>query len=820
MLNNTETKTYQQQGFQPFMQPQPFQTQPPPTPKLDFPISSQPQLIQNNNNNNILDIFNTQSQQQTIQFQPLQNNNILDIFQQQNNPIPPQTNVFQPLPSQINPSQSNIFQPLPPQINPSQSNIFQQQTNPIPPQSNVFQQQTNPIPPQSNIFQQQTNPIPLQSNVFQPLPPQTNVFQPLPPQTNVFQPQTNTFQPLPPQTNVFQPQTNTFQPQTNTFQPQTNTFQPQTNTFQPSQIQQLKKPIPVTLLPTQHKCVEEMIHILSISAWCMNTSKMGAGKTDMTAYLEQYYRFPYMICLSPAGIDDNWKSCAEKYGLPLILSISYESLAGRKEGFLDHGLLFKSISPPDPKSKSKKPKEGKKIYTVTDYFKKLCAAGLFLVLDESSKIKNDDSDNHHACAALINYMTSITCPSRVMYLSGSPFDDSPQIVSFLRMNNIIHHRQMYITTNGGNFELVGGKELINYCNKLDVEETQKVLLEHPFTKNTINSTTEQLYSKVIQKHITAAAPTPESKFKLDVCNYYYNLSDDGQKNLERHIKALHGAANYDDKTEQHDEKNTNWGGVTKALVNIELTMVEAFYRDTINILKTVPNSKVCIMVNFTGPANILAELLKDYNPLIYTGVVNKKLRKGIREKFQEANLNHRVIICNIVVAAYGYDMDDTNGNFPHYFLISPNYRPMLLHQAAYRGLRPFTNSQPVVRFVYGKCGKVLTSIINSLARKKITMKNSVIKQLEHDDSIKFPGEYNKVEEPDFIVPKLQYTITENDLDTTEEKIPDEEQKLFEMPMPGKLKQQPKEQRSPDIINLVLRPSQPTTLTLPFSDFIL
>lgn len=498
-----------------------------------------------------------------------------------------------------------------------------------------------------------------------------------------------------------------------------------------------KDVVDIVLLDSQIECVKANIKTLESNPWAMNSSKMGAGKTVMTAYIQQHFKFPYMIVVCPASLEENWKLEASKYGLPLTMILTYEALAGKKEGTLAHGLLEAE-------------KGTRMMYNVSTMFKDMCKKGVFVVFDEMQKLKNT-TNNQEASAALIKYINIESELSRVIYLSGSPFDKEEQIVGFLRYNSIIKHRNMYIKDEYGNITYKGLQDLIEYCNKLDNVETDYIKSDQHYAyinnKSLAQKFAAKLYYDVIQPHMTSAAPVPKNIHKLDATNAYFNMTKGGELNLKLAIESLRNSAGFNEYG--HITPGVvNLGAIVNALVAIEHAKIEIFERYAKNILQENPTAKVCIMVNYKEAVNCLKLSLGAYNPLIMDGSVPKGKRGEIISKFQEYNTNHRVIISNIVVTSTGLNLDDTHGNFPRYFLISPGYNAMILHQATFRGLRPYTKSVPHVRYVFGKCGVIENRILDALQRKRDVMKSSVKKQISFDSSFKFPGEYENWTEED------------------------------------------------------------------------
>jgi hypothetical protein len=500
-------------------------------------------------------------------------------------------------------------------------------------------------------------------------------------------------------------------------------------------------------LPTQEKCIAEMDNILNQSSYLINNSIMGAGKTIMALILRNMRKLKNLIVLAPNGLDENWKAECKTFEQPLTKAITYETLAGRRAGPLEHGFLsaHKDVS-------------GNQQYEVMPYFETLCKQGLLLVVDECQKIKNANTNNCRAASALITYISKSKNTSRVVYLTGTQFDDESQIISFLKYNNIITEKKLFMTELSGEFNLLGAQELIDYCAKINRAKTVEVLTEcGPFNKSTTKSNCLKLFVEVVLNVFSTAAPAPKRAFKLDAKNGYYNLSKGNEELLASAIRSLHGAA-HGSKEDGQARDGINWGAITKSLVKIELAKVEIFVRLTLRLLKRNPHAKVCLMFNFTESIDYAMYHLRQYNPLKLNGPVGKVNRRIVTQKFNQHDDEYRVLICNTIVAAYGYSLDDSKDPSPdrvarpRTFLISPGYKAMMLHQACYRGLRPFTKSQPVVRFIFGKCGgQEETSILNALARRKDVLKKTMPKQADVEEgAILFPGEFKQFVESEDI----------------------------------------------------------------------
>ena len=481
----------------------------------------------------------------------------------------------------------------------------------------------------------------------------------------------------------------------------------------------------VILRDSQKENVDRHLTTLNFSPFTNENSVMGAGKTHMASYIIKKMGFKRVITICPNSVTGTWINVDKTYGLGISHILTYESLAGKTGCELNHKLLVRT----DDEN-----------YQISQYLIELIQEGVFVILDEFQKIKNSTTNNYKAVKAIVHYICTKPSKSRVMFLSASPFDDDKQKISFLRMVGIINHRKLY---NRGKAE--GSQELKDFCFRIDPEETNEVLRKHPtLAGREAETTCAILYERVICKHLSSAAPPPEinSDFSLDCKNGYYNMSASGSEKLSSAIEMLNEAVKRGLKSE------TNWSNITKSLVYIEIAKIEIFVNQATKLLESNPNCKVGIMVSFNGPKSIIADLLAKYQPLILDGSTKASVRNDIVTKFQQPNNDHRLLICNIIVASLGLDLHDTNGNHPRFFFASSCYRAMILHQATHRIYRDGVKSKPYMRFVFGKCGSQETSILNVLAKRKVSMKSAVPKQLIHDSEIRFPSEYENEVEPD------------------------------------------------------------------------
>ncbi len=483
----------------------------------------------------------------------------------------------------------------------------------------------------------------------------------------------------------------------------------------------------IKLLPHQVPHVESITNILSSNYWAIDSSVMGSGKTVTSLMTANIFGFPHIIVICPASVINSWKTTSEKYGMEVEI-ISYESLRSVKNCQPKHGFL-------------------KRIDTVTDFinkvsfkstsaFKDYCDEGCIVIVDEFQRLKNK-SDQNKAVKALSKTIQSSEY-SKLLLLSGTPYDKKVHVINVLQMVGVIKSSRLYIHRMEDNyFRLHGAQELIDVSMIMDKHETDNFMKSNIFDQTNTEDLCYDLYLKVIHPKITSAM-IPQGGFaKAIAYNKYCKMDKHDSKILEKSIRQLTSSLINPDET-RRARKTNDWGAITKALQNIEISKVNVFARLAIEALIENPQSKVVIALNYHDSIDMVSELLRDYEPLIFTGKEGKK-RFEISDAFQLETNKNRVLIGTRKVLAVGINLDDRNGKYPRKMFCSPDYDAPGAQQLAARVGRVTSKSQSLVYFIYGECGHKENSILNSLARKTEVMKNTLKEQ--KDNGVIFPSDY-------------------------------------------------------------------------------
>jgi hypothetical protein len=424
--------------------------------------------------------------------------------------------------------------------------------------------------------------------------------------------------------------------------------------------------------------------------------------------------------------------------------------------------------------------------------------GCLFIFDEAQKIRNKTAQ-WLATRCIADTLLKYGGKSRFLLLSGTPIDKEEHTINLMQMMGFIKSVKLYDSVDsltGKNAErsikLIGAQELINFCMRISEnarKTTEKIVrvlnVSNNFGLGNKATVREgvihlcyRLFQEVIKKEITSSMAPPDLSDRgvvLDIKNGYYKFESFSVKALTGGPKTSNSYVITEAEVETRKrelmksldllnrmmkvgriggaitkaagtEDYINKFGLTKPLKMIETAKVPLFIRKAYETLTKIPNSKVCIFVNYLDNLAEIANALSEFDPIIMNGSVDKKKRQELIELFQKPDLEYRVYISILSVSSTGIDLDDQSpkGLYPRYAFASPGFKIDELHQLTRRFYRANTQSSTVFRFVYAK-GFEEVGLLNNLAKKTNVMKETLEKQVA--GGVKFPGEYeNDVED--------------------------------------------------------------------------
>lgn len=481
----------------------------------------------------------------------------------------------------------------------------------------------------------------------------------------------------------------------------------------------------------QNRHIEVMLNILKKFNFVLDSSALSSGKTYTAMSIYQKLNLKNIIYIGALSMIEKIREVFKRYNIPTEHLYTFQGLRSTKGKQPKHKLLTRTDD-----------EDGNVIFKPTKKLKKIVEEGVLLVADEIQYVRNDDSLQCSALTEIERIIIKSNNGSGVMELSGLPGGREKYYMNMLRRFRIIKNDKLYSRSKEtGGIELLGAKELQDFCMKHNPEKTKKVIDSKPFREKNVLEVCFDLYTEIVQDLITDSMPPPDTDAKIDCKNGYYNLSREDSCHLVKSITNLDRASGYNSNTGIiNNSKNICWSMVTKSLRHIEISKINLFIANAKRDLEANPNAKVCIGLNYSITIELIAEALKEYGSLILRGNVPGNKRKPIMDKFNEPNNKYRVLVGNIKIINCGVEFDDRDGNYPRYVYGSASYFFIECHQFPGRFVRgKETKSNVKFRFVFGLISKLEKSILKALASHTDVCLRTLKKQVEK--GVVFPGEY-------------------------------------------------------------------------------
>ena len=489
-----------------------------------------------------------------------------------------------------------------------------------------------------------------------------------------------------------------------------------------------QQPQQLNLWPSQREHFQRITGILNRYYSYYDTSETGAGKTHVTIAIAIAFRLSIFV-VAPLSLIPMWGEVCGKYGVKLISALTYEKLRGSGTK-CSHPYL--NIVPVG---------EGHERYHPTQVLTDAIRDGVLVVFDEAHRLKNSNTMNHSSAHAIVNAVVGSGSRSRIACLSASPSDKADQAESLLKLMGVILLNHLYVYDRSTyEYTPTGIEQAFLYCNRINPRISASIYDRASVSRYTVKNMCYSFYTQLIKTEQCSSMKKPTMEATLSIRNMFCRVTRKEAEELLAVREKIIKDTGFDN---GNGTFITERGRVLKILMgvhqHIEFIKVRIFKRLALTKLKYSPNSKVLIYVWYLQSIQKLKEELAEFNPMILQGSVSAEKRADIIAKFQRPDNEHRLIIANVRVGGVGLSLDDTDGNFPRFQLVSPAYRMTDLHQSSGRIYRGTTKSMATVRFIYAGNFREEARILLALQQK-----SNVARSVLYDDTgIVLPGDYEE-----------------------------------------------------------------------------
>lgn len=454
--------------------------------------------------------------------------------------------------------------------------------------------------------------------------------------------------------------------------------------------------------------------ILETSSGYIDGSPTGSGKTFVTLSVAKDLGLPiYVIC--PSDVQGIWLNLSQQFRIPVVGITTYQSFTSRTGKQPDHGLLTRS----DVKENV--------TFSPTVLLDKKIQSGIFFIVDEAHKIKNDSAQSR-ACIEMTNRINDIKSNSKFALLSGSLFDKNSHVYQILKALCLLDKTcddadEIYLN--------MSIEEMFKKFPPCEIVDEYKKLKSK--RKSAVNSLVFQFYNSEVKHRYSSSMEKPEYEFQQTFRNSFFDSSERNAKNLRELVEKL-AEKTRAGKTKEEQKDMTS---IFTYLQEIEYYKVEIFVSRAIEILETDPTAKVVICLNYIRTMDNVALLLSKYEPIIFNGSIQAAARSMFIEKFQTSP-KHRLFIMSTTLSV-GFNLHDQKGGEPRHMLISPGYKATDIHQAVGRINRTGMMSPSYVDIMYSADANKEFEIITALTEKSSVL--SSVHEEQVNSGMVFPGDY-------------------------------------------------------------------------------
>lgn len=505
---------------------------------------------------------------------------------------------------------------------------------------------------------------------------------------------------------------------------------------------------------------DEVMSITDRHPIILNTTPTGGGKSIIVLEFirRRNIKRAIIICGNSVQVK-HWEDHRNEYNVPIISILTYDNLRGSStiktpngKEMCHHGLLYKTNDGYEP----------------SEIFMSYVEEGDFLlVIDESHSIKND-SGKTAAVKALSRYITirNMSYPypkgkSYSFYCSFTPFDDPIHVINFGFTTGVIRSENLFCPITN---RATGIIELYNYCKYFNPEKTENIWGTSDVRLKTVNDIAYKLLIDVFLVLISSFAKNCQANYisKQSIYYAYFDIREDGIEMMKKGIEMIKTSVRGNEEFPQHSyepigdlfNQITNYNtplwcnrrGVVHGMITTQTVKTYySFLGFIIHIFNTVPNSKIIFFVNYKESISIVMRYLLNYNPVKITGESDctEEVRNNIISKFNEPNLESRLLIIMSQIGSDGIQLDDKHGGFPRISLAFPDFYHSRLFQSPGRTLRRFTLSNSL--FFFGMINS--EECPEESIMRSVNNKSKVMEETLRNNEIIPPMYYEKIINP-------------------------------------------------------------------------
>lgn len=537
----------------------------------------------------------------------------------------------------------------------------------------------------------------------------------------------------------------------------------------------------------------------------VDTTIAGGGKTIFPLVYSHRKDIKRIIVFCPGTLHQkHWDHHREMHHSPIINIITYDHLRGStvveipgSKAALPHGLLYRHYGD------VYEPTELFKTYVEEGGLLIVCDEFHLIKNEDCGKTRAVKTLTKYL--AIRNMIQPIPMSRSFIYFSSmTPFDDPDHVINFAFLSGIIRSPSLYDKETGN---LTGLLELYQYCNYYDPMRTANIWGTSEVRLDNVKEMAYRLISDVYLTLVSSFVRDCHKNFlsKQSIYYAYFDIEPIGIELMKRalgmiksrpkntsdlsegadrflqdamarqqnkainiftekgmNVPIIPTIYNYNKKEEIPDyivqeefKKITNNSGVelnnrSGVMYGTMTTQsIKTYYislRFIQHIFTSVPNVKVVVFLNYKESVDIIMRFLKYLNPVSITGdhTCTESVRNSIVAKFQQPNLESRLLLIMSQIGSDGIELDDVHGNFPRVSIGLPDFYNSRYFQCPGRTFRRFTKSNSLYFFIMVNSEECNEESLD----RSINNKSKVMIETLRNNEIIAPMDFEKIYNPD------------------------------------------------------------------------